>query len=908
MKCQSCGRQSESTFCKDCANDAGELKRFDEIVESLIGYYVETQGFDTEVAKSVAIEILSRQPAWEKKIKKEERTRANFKKMSIVFMAIVVALTSGGIVYWLTSVKPAKSIVTYQNISSKSVSPFDNIIEKEVNGLQVFEIRCAGDQQIVDLSDSVLTFSSLEGSKYSKANTLFNIDISTMQGHPFEPYSIETRDMLEKTDFRVFNIVSKVGSSGSFWVFDPIKGGIKQIKEDLCLYNNFYYVYANYVEQSKYAFEISTGKVKKLPYFRNRYGTDYSFVDDESIIVPQRGGYGIINLRTGELKQTSIPDDFSIFGGTKKFKIVSKTFPDGSSSDNMLYVYNALANSLIKIDDDYSGSPVITNSGENSEIYIIYQKHDKKTDRLTTLYKNLFKPDKQPKVISTDQDNLYPVFASKSALVYTTKKNKAYGKWYNKPDDEKCLSDLWVRNLLTGQDYQLETGGVDKIIASESSVCWAKWLGSDEDQYFNVCFAKMPPQYINSESYDSEGLAPYDNIKESTIGDLDVSEMFCPGDQSFGKPGTDYVSLKRVRDGYGYDEKNTTSYFCPSSTEVAQLSQYDPGLPMPTSYLFDPESEKGVKLAKDNPATKRFLDDRKISIKWRDSDVIMAGDNAMFMYDHIKGNFETSDFAGIPKAMSLRKESSGNKTRIIFNDTAKDHEVMVIDSKIEKVYIHAPKDNSMVFTVKVSTSDYSYESRYFYLDTETAEATALGTNINILDTNSRYILIKPNVNDMASLKLFDRRTKKLVDINPNIKPVIGNLGLCKINNATEPDELVLAWPYPEGDNNSLSFSIAYARLSEISTSPKIVRIKKDEGSPNLIGCLGNWILYSISGKDRFETMSTRLYGYNISTGAYTLLHDNFSSSIVKVGDAIFSTASRGYKDKQFNNVVYIKAR
>lgn len=907
MKCQSCGRPSESMFCRDCTDNSGALRNFDEIVENLTGYYVETQGFDRNVAKSVAIGVLSHQPAWEKKIKKEEQSKANFKKLGIVFMAIVVALTSGGIVYWLSSIKEAKSIITYDNISKKTASPFDNLVEKEVNGLQVFEMKCPGDQQIIDLSDSVLTFSSLEGSKYSKVDKLFNMDIDGIQGYPFDPFSIETREMLQNTRFRIFETYFG-NNSCKYWIFDPIKGGIRQLKEDLILYNNLFYVFTNYEDQSMYACEIGTGEVNKIPYFRNNFSTSCSFVDETSIIVPYSDNYVTFNLLTGEMKQTSLTDDYSIFGGTLKYKIVSKTHPDRTEKRNPLYVYNAPANKLVMIDDDYYGTPVISDTNGYYDTFIFYQKYDEKTNRTTTFCKSIFRPEDEPKVISTDNDSIYPVYASRLALVYTTKRNKAQGKWNKKPDDEKALSDLWVKNLSTGQDYQLETGGVDRIVASESSVSWTKWQGSNDDQYFNVCFARMPPQNIKQEDYDSEGKAPYDNLKRSKVSNLDVVEMFCTGEQSFGKPQIDYTSMKRNRDGFSYDEKSTTSYFCPSTADVLSVSQYDPGLPMPTNYLFDPITETGVKMTKDSSATKRFLDDRGISIKWKDSDALMDSDNSMFMYDRIRGDFEISDYSGIPEAMTLKKVPSGDKTRIVYNDTVKDYELMKIDGKIDMVFIVPPKDNSMVFTIKLSKNDYLYESRLFSLDVEKGEASALGTDIKVLDYNSRYILIKPNINDMSSLKLFDRKTKELKNIDPNLKPIIGNLDSCKINNATDPDGLVLSWPYPDGNNNSISFKIAYSRLSEISTNPKIVQIKKDEGDLNLIGCLGDWILYNITGKDRFQTTTSKLFGYNIATGIDALLYDNFSSTTLKVGDSIVSTASRGYKDRQFNNVVFIKIR
>jgi hypothetical protein len=220
MKCQSCGRQSQQEkYCAQCKDENGNLKTFDEIAQNLTEYFIETQGFDREVAKSAAIGVMSRQPAWEQKIKKEQTINNNIMKIVIVITALVVAITSGGLVYWLTSTRMVNSKVTYGNVISKPVSPFDDIVEKEVDGSQVFEMKCPGDQKIIELSSNILMFSSLEGTKYSSKDDIYSMNLERMQGYPFEPASVETREMFLQSDLRVYNTY-KSNSMAGYWSND----------------------------------------------------------------------------------------------------------------------------------------------------------------------------------------------------------------------------------------------------------------------------------------------------------------------------------------------------------------------------------------------------------------------------------------------------------------------------------------------------------------------------------------------------------------------------------------------------------------------------------------------------------------------------------------------------------------
>ncbi len=52
-------------YCIHCARPDGTMQSFEERLDSLIGFIVKTQGFDSEAAKNVALSMMKKLPAWE---------------------------------------------------------------------------------------------------------------------------------------------------------------------------------------------------------------------------------------------------------------------------------------------------------------------------------------------------------------------------------------------------------------------------------------------------------------------------------------------------------------------------------------------------------------------------------------------------------------------------------------------------------------------------------------------------------------------------------------------------------------------------------------------------------------------------------------------------------------------------
>jgi hypothetical protein len=51
-------------YCKHCARPDGSMQSYDEAVERMSKWMVRTQGLDGQVAKKLAVEMMSSLPAW----------------------------------------------------------------------------------------------------------------------------------------------------------------------------------------------------------------------------------------------------------------------------------------------------------------------------------------------------------------------------------------------------------------------------------------------------------------------------------------------------------------------------------------------------------------------------------------------------------------------------------------------------------------------------------------------------------------------------------------------------------------------------------------------------------------------------------------------------------------------------
>ncbi len=52
------------SYCTHCTKEDGSLKSYDEVLEATKGYFIHSQGLDSEAARKMADTLLKKQPAW----------------------------------------------------------------------------------------------------------------------------------------------------------------------------------------------------------------------------------------------------------------------------------------------------------------------------------------------------------------------------------------------------------------------------------------------------------------------------------------------------------------------------------------------------------------------------------------------------------------------------------------------------------------------------------------------------------------------------------------------------------------------------------------------------------------------------------------------------------------------------
>lgn len=51
-------------FCKHCSRPDGEMKSYDEVLNGMAGFMMQSQGLSEEPARQAAKEMMTRLPAW----------------------------------------------------------------------------------------------------------------------------------------------------------------------------------------------------------------------------------------------------------------------------------------------------------------------------------------------------------------------------------------------------------------------------------------------------------------------------------------------------------------------------------------------------------------------------------------------------------------------------------------------------------------------------------------------------------------------------------------------------------------------------------------------------------------------------------------------------------------------------
>jgi hypothetical protein len=51
-------------WCRNCANEDGSMKAYEEVLNGMSAFLVRTQGIDDRVARTMAVNMMAKLPAW----------------------------------------------------------------------------------------------------------------------------------------------------------------------------------------------------------------------------------------------------------------------------------------------------------------------------------------------------------------------------------------------------------------------------------------------------------------------------------------------------------------------------------------------------------------------------------------------------------------------------------------------------------------------------------------------------------------------------------------------------------------------------------------------------------------------------------------------------------------------------
>ena len=526
MKCQSCGRQSQTKYCGDCTNENGDLKSFEEIVDNLSNYFVETQGFDPEAAKSAAIGVMSRQPAWEQKIERSQRGKEMRTKLFLIVTAAVFTVVGAGVAYWFGTKTKADYSIRFLNFSKLPQAPFENISKTKVDQFDVYEMMCPADQKLVELDGDYLTIKSLEGSEFSPDNQLYTYNMKSKTGYKFVPESLATRTQhISKGSGLIFE--KAVGGEKVVWQYNPYNGTLKSIPG---------YLFPYYVNSKKYTLVLNpfsgniinkrTGESKIIneDVSSNFAASDkyYVYGDLNKSIVILQGFDGKKRIFTIQNKQSML--DWFICNN----RYAVSAMPHEFINEN--YKSNVVAETPINVYDYETGTQKNIFMGSSFDNFVFINKADTPEETvicwiearlnkgstkekpkyiqeptegmvwgssewraMDLYYVRMSNPDKIYKVPvpqGLEKKSLFPIAVTSNYIVWD-----AYRHFWRNASNTGWTRGtvskwgLWVYDIKRNVNIQLEKSGCDNVAVDGETIAWDKYTGDKNDQYYNVKFA-----------------------------------------------------------------------------------------------------------------------------------------------------------------------------------------------------------------------------------------------------------------------------------------------------------------------------------------------------------------------------------------------------------------------------------
>ncbi|MBP7733741.1 MAG: hypothetical protein KA140_08330 [Caldisericia bacterium] len=536
MKCQSCGRQSQGKHCTQCTDENGNLKTFEEIVQNLTEYFIETQGFDREVARSAAIGVMSRQPAWEQKMKRDERGKDMRMKTFLIVTAAVFTVVGAGIAYWMGTKTKADDSIKFRNFSKPPQAPFENIEKSKVDMFDVYEMKCPADQKLVELDGDYLTIKSLEGSEFSPDYQLYTYNTAAKTEYKFVPESLATRT--QHVD-KGAGLVFQESFNGN---------GPKKI--------NWYYC-------------AKTGEMDTLNYsIIKKYGKMVLNVSDNSIkAIDTQTGTIKAEVPSVDMFYSAVSDNFVVYFDLLINRIVIKWFngkkielPNYGTfwdidANNAFVLLTRIVNEkeITTCHEASTGKaiweknliePVFISKADNSDKTIICWSSSrpgiKKLNNKNNDFASInFICMNNPEVVNTvtipsgyDDKDMYPIGLSSNLIAWDCYRHNYRSCTDNAWNAGTVSSwDVWVYDIANDTNLQLDSKNCDTVLVDGWKVAWEKYENDKEDQYYNIKYMDL---FVDDR--EKKNVSNSDLLKSTEViskeEPFEITEIKMDGEQS----------------------------------------------------------------------------------------------------------------------------------------------------------------------------------------------------------------------------------------------------------------------------------------------------------------------------------------------------------------------------------------
>ncbi len=643
MKCQSCGRTSSQTYCNECIDQEGKLKSFEEVTENLTSYYVETQGFDREVAKSIAIGVLSHQPAWEAKLERIEKGKDMRMKTFLIATAAVFTVVGAGIAWWFGTRTKADDTIRFQNFSKLPQAPFANIVKSKVDQFEVSEMMCPADQRLVELDGDYLTMKSLEGSVYSPDYQLYTYNLKSNTGYKFIPESLATRTQLMG---KGSGLVFQKANSGELinWYYSPEKGLLSPLKGQLiCQYGRTALVCLN---NNLIAYDTLTGTVKKEIKGADGYGASVS--NNFIVYYDEKIAKSVISWFNG--RQIFLPHPAMIMEvvANDAYVVIARA---GEKEKSTTCFYASTGDQIWK-KDYMSGLKLSPATSEQESVFSWESSKpnpNKTSEQLASAdFILLGQPDSMKSVPvpeGYEAKDMFVLGVSQNLIIWDTQKhNSIYSDGSTTQAGYLSKCSIWAYDIASDLNLQLDSNNCDSVLVDGWNVAWEKYETEKDEQYTNIKLTNLFFEDKDGENgkFDSKTKI---NLVELMKEPLSIKEIAIKGQQTSSINDYLYVSGQT------------------NSVIPIQFGGFSYG-------LFNVDTEKAARLSKDDPNLPSVLDGR--SVEW------MSGFENDFSHGYSIKCFYDSYDAKLKKFAEARLDETKPDYEYDI------HTVKIIDSKGQK--------------------------------------------------------------------------------------------------------------------------------------------------------------------------------------------------------------------------------